>query len=461
MNSLSEKCAIFGIYGKHLDVSRLTYFGLYALQHRGQESSGISVANGKNIRTHKATGLVAQVYNEKILEKMQGHIAIGHNRYATSGGTFFQHTQPVATVKNQLVLAHNGNLPETKKLKAFLKSKKITTRGMNDSELMHKAIEYYLLKGLSLKEAVKAAFPLFTGAYCLLIMTNKELVGIRDEYGIRPFSLGRLNDGYVLSSETCALDTMNATYIRDIKPGEMVVINKDGLTSYQLAKPKQKLDIFEFVYFSRPDSILLGKRVYNVRENLGRELAKEFTHKADAIIPVPESAIPAAIGFSKQSGIPFEFGLIKNRYIGRTFIMPDQKLRESGVRMKLNPIKEVIQGKTIIVIDDSIVRGTTSKQIVSMLRTAGAKKVYVLSSCPPVKYPDFYGIATPLQKDLIGSRMKVSQIQKHIGADKLYYLSYKGLIKATELAEDIFCTSCFTGVYPIDIGENAKTIKHV
>ncbi len=461
MDSILEKCAVFGVYGKGLDVAKLTYFGLYALQHRGQESSGISVADGKTIRTHKATGLVAQVYTEEGLESMRGYIAIGHNRYATSGGIFQQHTQPVTTPKNRLVLAHNGNLPQTKKLEAFLEAKKIKTEGMNDSELVHKAIEYYLLHGLSLKDGIKKAFPLLTGAFCLLLMTKDELVAIRDEYGIRPLSLGRLNGGYIISSETCAMDTVNATYIRDIAPGEMVVINSRGIKSFQLAKPKQKLDIFEFVYFSRPDSMLLGKRVYVVRENLGRELAKEFSKKADAVIPVPESAIPAAIGYSKQSGIPLELGLIKNRYIGRTFIMPDQKLRESGVRMKLNPIKEVISGKNLIVIDDSIVRGTTSKQLVAMLRRAGAKKVYVLSSCPPVKYPDFYGIATPKQKDLIAARMSVSKIQKFIGADGLYYLSYKGMIAATGLSERLFCTSCYTGIYPIDIGDRAKTIKKV
>lgn len=458
IENIREKCAVFGIYGAH-NAARLTYFGLYALQHRGQESSGISASNGKIINTHKGMGLVAQVYQEQDFEKLEGHQAIGHNRYSTSGGSFHEHTQPFIDAKGSFVLAHNGNLPTVEKLVSFLQKKGIPTEGFNDSGLMHAAILYYLHSGKTLEEAIKKAFPLFTGAFSLLVMTKDKVAAVRDTYGIRPLCLGKLNGGYVFSSETCALDTVNATYIRDVEPGEMIVVDKKGLHSTILAKAKPRLDIFEFVYFSRPDSNLLGKSIYKVRENLGRELAKEFPIQADVVIPVPDSAIPAAIGYAHQSGIPFEFGLMKNRYIGRTFIMPDQRLRDRGVQMKLNPVPEVLKGKRIIVIDDSIVRGTTSKKLVKMLRDAGAKEVHLLSSCPPVKYPDFYGINTPFQKDLIGANMSVSEIEKFISADSLHYLSYKGLIKATGLPEKVFCTSCFTGNYPIDIGAHAKNIR--
>jgi amidophosphoribosyltransferase len=368
-----EKCALFGVFGEGMAASRLTYFGLFALQHRGQESSGIAASDGKTIKIHRNLGLVAQVYNEEDLQKLPGHLAIGHNRYSTSGGSFSEHTQPIGTKNDIVTLAHNGNLPTTEKLEKFLIRKGIATNGLNDSGLMQTLIKYYLVKGFTLEKAIAKSYPLFTGAFCILVMTKDKIAAVRDPYGIRPFSLGKLNGGYIFSSETCALDTVNAEHIRDIKPGEMVVVDNEGLHSYTLAQAKPKLDIFEFVYFSRPDSTLLGKRVYDVRKNLGRQLAKEFKVKADVVIPVPDSAIPAALGFSHQSGIPFEYGLVKNRYIGRTFIMPDQKLRDRGVQMKLNPIEEVIKGKRVVVIDDSIVRGTTARKLVTMIRDAGAK----------------------------------------------------------------------------------------
>lgn len=456
-DKLQEKCAVFGVFG-HETAARLTYFGLYALQHRGQECSGIAASDRKKIRTHKGLGLVAQVYQESDFEKLEGNMAIGHNRYSTSGGTAPEHIQPVASANDIVALAHNGNLPDTKKLEKFLRLKGISTDGYNDSELMQLAIKYYLVKGQSLEKAIERTFPHFSGAFSLLVMTKDTMVAVRDRFGIRPLSIGRLNGGYVVASETCALDTVNAYEVRDVKPGEMVTITDKGITSTILARPKQKLDIFEFVYFSRPDSMLLGKRVYEVRKNLGAELAKECKIQADVVIPVPDSAIPAALGFSAVSKIPFEFGLVKNRYIGRTFIMPDQKLRDRGVQMKLNPIAEIIKGKSVVVVDDSVVRGTTARKLVKMIRDAGAKQVHLLSSCPPVRFPDFYGIDTPDQKDLIAATMTIQQIQEYIGADSLHYLSYKGLIKATGLPESLFCTACFTGDYPIDIGEHAKYI---
>lgn len=458
-DNLHEKCAVFGVYGRNIDAARLTYFGLYALQHRGQEASGIAVSNGSKLKVHKSLGLVPQVYTEEDLERLKGHIAIGHNRYSTSGGSTPEHNQPVARSAEILALSHNGNLPQTHKLEKFLTSRGIDITDINDSEMMHAVLKYYIVKGLTLEDAVKKSYPLFTGAFCILILTKDKLAAVRDPYGIRPLSIGKLPDGsYVFSSETCAFSTINAEYVRDVEPGEMVVLSEKGITSYQLAKPNQKLDIFEFVYFSRPDSNLLGKSVYSVRKNLGVQLAKEFPIQADVVIPVPDSAIPASIGYSVASGIPFEFGLVKNRYIGRTFILPDQNLRDRGVQMKLHPLKEVLENKSVIIIDDSIVRGTTAKKLVKMVRDAGAREVHLMSSCPPVRFPDFYGIDTPSQNQLIAATTSLEEVRKFIGCDTLSYLSYKGLITATGLPESVFCTSCFTGEYPIPIGDHQKEI---
>lgn len=461
---LHEKCALFGVYGrKGLQAARLTYFGLYTLQHRGQESSGISASNGKQIRTHKGLGLVSHVYNEENFKDLKGHIAIGHNRYSTSGGSHDSHSQPVTSHRgsnDMLVLAHNGNLPEHDNLTKFLREKGFYTDHLNDSELMHQVIRYFLVKTGSLEEAVKQSFPMFKGAFCLLVMTKDKIVAVRDSYGIRPFALGKLGGGYVFSSETCAFDTVDGIFIRDIKPGEMIVVSPKGLKSYQLATPTPKLDIFEFVYFARPDSMLLGKRVYDTRRRMGVELAHENPILADVVIPVPDSAIPAAIGYASALKIPLEFGLTKNRYIGRTFIMPDQHLRERGVEMKLNPIKEVIKGKRVIIIDDSIVRGTMSRKLVSMLRKKGAKEVHFLVSSPPIRFPDFYGMDTRSQKELIGASLSIPRIKKFIGVDSLYYLSYKGLLSAIGVPEENLCTACFTGDYPIDIGRNKRYIKY-
>ena len=324
---------------------------------------------------------------------------------------------------------------------------------------MYEAIRYFLLKGFELEDAIKECVPYFSGVYCLLVMTKDKIAAIRDACGIRPMVIGKLNGGFVISSETCALNTVGAQFIREISPGEMVIFTKSGMRSYKVLPPTQKIDIFEFVYFARPDSVILGKSVNEVRKNFGRRLAVEYPVKADIIVPVPDSGIPASLGYSEVSGIPFDFGLIKNRYVHRTFIQPTQKLREKDVEMKLNPMKHVLKDKRVVVIDDSIVRGTTSKKIVSMIRAAGARQVHLLISSPPVKYPDFYGINTPNQKDLIASTMTDSEITKFIGADSLYYLSFKGMIDATGLQESIFCTSCFSGEYPIDIGERMKNIE--
>lgn len=459
ISPIGEKCGVFGVYGKGLEAARLVHAGLWALQHRGQESSGISSSNGLSIHTHKGTGLVAHVYSEENLESLNGYIAIGHNRYSTSGGSDFLHNQPVIREGELFALAHNGNLPVTKKLERFLQGKHLDISKMNDSEMMYMALSIFLKQGLSIEEAVKKSYPFFTGVFSLLIMTNNKLLAVRDTCGIRPLAIGKMKNGYIFSSETCALNTIKAEYLREVKPGEMVVIDDKGLHSYQIKKGKEKLDIFEFVYFSRPDSMLLGKNVNEVRKNLGRILAQEHTINADIVIPIPDSAIPAAIGYSEISKVPFDHGFIKNRYIHRTFIRPAQNLREVDVEIKLNALSEVLNGKRVIIIDDSIVRGTTSKKIVTIVRRAGAKEVHLLISSPPVLYPDFYGINTPHKKDLLASEMSTFEIEKYIKADSVRFLSYKGLIKATGLKENIFSTSCFTGVYPIDIGiENRKVI---
>lgn len=455
---LGEKCGVFGVYGKELDVARITFFGLFALQHRGQESSGIASSDGKRIESRKGMGLVAQVFSEDDIKKLSGHVAIGHNRYSTAGGSHVDQAQPTIAGDWSIALAHNGNLPSTVALEKFLRERKIETSGLSDSRMIALAIAALVDEGAPLEDAIKKAYPLMTGAFSILIMTKDKLIAIRDECGIRPLSIATLNGGYIFSSETCALQTVGAEFSRDVLPGEMVIIDENGIRAEQLAKPNPKLDIFEFVYFARPDSHLLGKSVYSVRRNFGVRLAKEYPLRADVVIPVPETAIPVAIGYANESGIPLETGLIKNRYIHRTFIEPEQHIRDQGVKAKLTPIAEVIKGKRVAVIDDSIVRGTTSRKIVEMLFGAGAKEVHFLVSSPPVMFPDFYGIDTPKQKNLLASDKSIPEMKAYLGATSLNFLSYNGMIKATGIPEDQFSTSCFTGEYPIDIKERMKEI---
>lgn len=458
MSDLGEKCGVFGVYGKGLEAARLAFFGLYALQHRGQESSGIATSDGENMYCHKKMGLVAQVFEEKDIQKLKGHMAIGHNRYSTSKSSHVKHAQPAYIEDVGLTLVHNGNLPSTALLENFLGSKNIAYKTLSDSEMVAEAVAVYMREGIHLEDAIPKVFPLVTGAFSILMMDKHSVVAIRDNYGIRPLSVASLNGGFVFSSETCALHPIGATGLRDVLPGEMVVVNESGMRSVQIAMGIQKLDIFEFVYFARPDSILLGKSVYGVRKNFGVELAKEYPLDVDVVIPVPETAVPVAIGYSQTLKIPLETGLIKNRYIHRTFIQPEQHIREQGVKLKLTPLVEVIAGKKVAVVDDSIVRGTTSKQIVDILFEAGAKEVHFLASSPPVRFPDFYGIDTPRQEDLIGAQKTPEEIKTFLGATSLHYLSYQGMIRATGLPEESFCTSCFTGEYPIDIKERAKEI---
>jgi amidophosphoribosyltransferase len=460
MEKLGEKCAVFGIYGNGLDVSRLAFFGLYSLQHRGQENSGIATTDGEDMYCHKGVGLVSQVFNEKIIQSLPGHIAVGHNRYSTSSGAGIEYAHPIEVSDKSITLVHNGNLPSTTLLENFLKEKGVEMKSGSDSMIITESIHTLMKEGKTVESAIEEIFPLMTGSFSLLIMTKDKLIALRDEYGIRPLSIAKLNGGFVFASETCAFHPIGAHFFRDVNPGEMVVVDEQGLKIKQIVKGTQKLDIFEFVYFSRPDSTLLGKSVYDVRKKFGKKLAEEYLIDADVVIPIPETSIPVAIGYASASGIPFEMGIVKSRYIHRTFIEPEQHIRDQGVKLKLAPLKEFIENKRVIIVDDSIVRGTTSRQIVKMLFEAGAKEVHFVISSPPVKYPDFYGIDLPKQDALLASKMTVSEMNKYLGSTSLNFLSYDGMIEATGLPESVFCTSCFNGNYPIDLRERKGEVMY-
>lgn len=450
---IKEKCAVFGAYTNNSLASYYTYLGLSALQHRGQESSGISVLKDKHIITYKNPGLVSEVFNSNILHRLKGKFGIGHNRYSTSGGTSINHIQPIHSNASNITLAHNGNIASLNKLKTFFRKNKISYEKLNDSGMICEAISFLVGKGLKTTDAIKEVFDLLTGSFSLLVLDHKGITAVRDRFGIRPLVMGELNGNYFFASETCALDAVEAKFLKEVYPGEMIRIDEEGIHSEQIVEPIQKLDIFEFIYFARNDSMLLGQSIYEVRKNLGKNLALENKINGDIVVPVPESAIPASIGFSQESGIPIEYGLQRNRYIQRTFIMPSQENREKMVKQKLNVINEVIRGKRIILIDDSIVRGTTSKKIVSIIRESGAKEIHMLVSSAPIIYPDFYGIDLPDRSELIAANKTIKEIADYIGVDSLNYLSIDSMIKSTGLAKSLFCTSCFTGEYPIDVSE--------
>jgi len=455
-----EACGIFGVYALGEDVSTLTYFGLHALQHRGQESAGIAVADGNTIIIYKDMGLVPQVFDERNLASLQGDIAIGHTRYSTTGSTHWENAQPIykAFKGGSLALAHNGNLTNTKTLRENLSKNGQRFRSTSDSEVIASLIASY--SDMGIEDAIAETMKQLEGAYSLVILTEDKLFAVRDPYGIRPLVIGKLSGNYIIASESCALNIIGADYVRDVMPGELVVINGDGLKSIQAEEPKKlSLCVFEFIYFARPDTRLLGRLLYSAREAMGVELAKEAPANADLVIGVPDSGVPAAIGYSQQSGIPYREGLVKNRYIGRTFIQPTQNIRQAGIKIKLNPLCEVIGDKSIVVVDDSIVRGNTSKKLIEMLRDAGAREVHVRISSPPVKWPCFYGIDTADQAQLIAANNAVEEIREFIGADSLSYLSIKGLIKATESDKENFCCACFDGEYPIELSEELKITK--
>jgi amidophosphoribosyltransferase len=460
-----EACGVFGIYAPGEDVAKLTYFGLYALQHRGQESAGIATFDGEKVHLHKDMGLVSQVFNESSLGHLPGNLAVGHTRYSTTGSSRVVNAQPVVveTRLGSLALAHNGNLVNTKELREELLSRKCEFVSTTDSEAIAVAIGLEVDNGKGWLEAAISAFGMCQGAFSLTIATPQGVMGVRDPHGVRPLVIGILPTTpvrYVLASETCGLDIIGAEFLRDVEPGELVWITEEGMASFHWSQQqKRKLCIFEMIYFARPDSQMEGESLYSYRLRIGRLLAAESPTDADIVIGVPDSGIPAAIGFSQASGIPYAEGLIKNRYVGRTFIQPTQTMRESGIRMKLNPLKDVLEGKRVIIIDDSIVRGTTSRKIVKALRDAGATAVHMRISSPPVTHPCFYGIDTDNQDQLIAATKSVAEIAAQIGVDSLAFLSWDGMLKATNEDPMSFCSACFTGDYPIDVPEVVKRSK--
>lgn len=465
-----EACGVFGVFAPGIEAVKLAYFGLYALQHRGQESAGIATyTTDGQIHSYKNMGLVSQVFSEPILNDLPGYIAVGHTRYSTTGSSRVANAQPVVveTSQGSLALAHNGNLVNTVAFREKLLAKNCPLETTTDSEVIAYAISEAIKTGKDWHQSAISACQQSEGAFSLVIGTPTGILGIRDPQGIRPLVLGTIENEdnpdkphYVLASETCALDIIGATHVREIEPGEIVHITADGITSETwAAKPERKLCIFEMIYFARPDSHMKGESLYSYRLRLGHHLGKESPIDADMVIAVPDSGVPAAIGYSQASGIPYAEGLIKNRYVGRTFIQPTQAMREIGIRMKLNPLRDVLEGKRIIIVDDSIVRGTTSYKIVRALREAGATEVHMRVSSPPVTHPCFYGIDTDDQDQLIAATTSTADIAEKIGVDSLNYLSWEGMLAATGRNPGNYCSACFTGDYPISIPEPLKRTK--
>jgi len=443
-----EECGVFGIYG-HPDAANLTYLGLYSLQHRGQESAGIVSSDGKKLHSEKAMGLVADIFNEERIKRLPGSMAIGHNRYSTTGESININIQPIHVnfALGGLAIAHNGNLVNAGILKDELEAYGSIFQSTMDSEVVIHLIAQSRMANLH--ERIVDALGHVQGSYSLLLMTEKELIAVRDPNGFRPLALGELDGAYVLASETCAFDLIEATYLREVEPGEMVVINSSGLhSSFPFKQVEPSHCIFEYIYFARPDSMVFGQNVYTIRKEFGRQLARETMVPADVVIPVPDSGVPAALGYAEEAGIPFDLGLIRNHYVGRTFIEPRQTIRHFGVKIKLNPVKDALKGKRVVVVDDSIVRGTTSKKIIKMIRNAGAAEIHMRVSSPPTSYPCFYGIDTPTRQELIASTHSIEEIRKYITADTLGYISMSGIQKVVKRPMN-FCAACFDGEYPV------------
>jgi len=459
-DSPEEACGVFGVYAPGEDVGRVTYFGLYALQHRGQESAGIAVTSGDGILVIKDMGLVSQVFDESSFVTLQGDCALGHVRYSTTGSTYWENAQPVyeSTPRGPLAVAHNGNLVNTDVLREQLVQEGATFTSSTDTEVMASLLSHS--EAPTTADAIAETFPRMVGAYSVVILTEAGLFGVRDPYGLRPLCIGATDNGWFLASETAALDVVGAKFVREVEPGELVHIGPGGLEARRFVEdPEPSLCIFEFIYFARPDSVLYDRVLYDARKEMGMHLAEEAPVEADIVIPVPDSGVPAAIGFAEKSGIPFGEGLIKNRYIGRTFIQPTQSIRQLGVRLKLNPLTQAISGKRLVVVDDSIVRGTTSRKIVEILKEAGAAEVHMRVSSPPISCPCFYGIDTAVKSELIASRLSVAEIRDFLGADSLHYLGMDNLVKSCRSPKDRFCTACFDGNYPIDVPEEMHMSK--
>ncbi len=469
---MKHECGVFGVFG-HPEAANITYLGLYALQHRGQESAGIVSCHEGRMHRHREMGMVHDVFTEETLDRLSGESAIGHVRYSTTGSSLLVNAQPILVdyARGPLAIAHNGNLVNAQVLRAELEERGSIFQSTSDSEVIVHLVARSPKKGLrdSLIEALRQV----KGAFSLLVMDQENLIAARDPYGFRPLCLGKLKEAFLVASESCAFDIVDAEFVRELEPGELLVINRSGVHSFSVGDTKPSrmgLCIFELIYFSRPDSVVFGRDVERVRQNLGAALHRERPVEADLVIPVPDSSNAAALGYFHESGIPFEMGLIRNHYIGRTFIEPSQSIRDFGAKIKYNPLKTALRGKRIVVVDDSIVRGTTSRKIVKMIRNAGAKEIHTRISSPPITHPCFYGIDTPTRKELIASTHEVEEIRKYLRVDTLHYLSVEGLVKAAGGERDDFCLACFTGDYPISLAvdfdkhyydrkRNAVTVK--
>jgi amidophosphoribosyltransferase len=469
-DKMHEECGVFGVFADGEDVANLTYFGLYALQHRGQESAGIAVSDGQAITEHKDMGLVSQIFDQASLARLRGHIAIGHTRYSTTGSAKLPNAQPMRFEHPQLgpfLLAHNGNLTNAQAMRARLESEGVAFASSSDSEIIGRLLAK--TPGETLDAVLAKALPGVDGAYCLILLSRDELVAARDPLGIRPLCLGRLadleaapGDGHILASETCALDVVGAQFVREIEPGEIVSVSACGLRSTKIPRQagRRAMCSFEFIYFARPDSVLMGQSLYEARRAMGRELAGESPADCDIVITLPDSGTPAAVGFAQAANIPFVEGMIKSRYITRTFIQPTQRLRESGTRLKFNPMRHVLEGKRVVLVDDSIVRGTTTRRIVEELRRAGAAEIHLRIASPPIMWPCFMGIDMASRSELIAAHRDEEGVRRIVGADSLRYLSLLGLRRAMGRPDgDGFCFACFTGEYPVAVPEGGSEGK--
>ncbi len=466
-----DECGVFGVWAPGEDVAKLTYYGLYALQHRGQESAGIATSDGSRINVYKDMGLVSQVFDENTLNSMSGHLAVGHCRYSTTGASHWANAQPTLgpTQNGTVALAHNGNLTNSAQLAEMVEAKQLADGGKVRGEIAQgnttdTALVTALLtgsEGQSLEETALELLPKIDGAFCFVFMDENTMYAARDPHGVRPLVLGRLDRGWVVASEQPGLATVGASFIREIEPGELIAIDESGVRSTRFAEATPKGCVFEYVYLARPDASIAGRSVYEARVEMGRQLARENSADADIVIPVPESGTPAAIGYAEESGIPFTHGFVKNAYVGRTFIQPSQTLRQLGIKLKLNALETVLRGKRVVVVDDSIVRGNTQRAVVRMLREAGAAEVHVKISSPPVKWPCFYGIDFATRAELIANGAAVDEIGKSIGADSLAYISEEGMIGASMQPREKLCTACFTGDYPIALPGDERRGKNL
>ncbi len=456
LDGFHEECGVFGVFG-HPEAANLVYLGLYGLQHRGQESAGIVSSNGKTLISHRGMGLVADIFNSEVIQRLEGTLAIGHNRYSTTGSTTLKNCQPLVVeyARGGLAVAHNGNLVNFAELRERLERSGAIFQSSSDSEVIIHLVA--ASRATTLLDGIVDALSQIRGAYSLLFLTERQMIAARDPFGFRPLVLGKLKNATVVASETCALDLVRADYLREVEPGEVVIIEESGLRSLRpfAAMPTRRC-IFEYVYFSRPDSTVFGRNVYQVRKQQGRALARECPAAADVVVPVPDSGVPAALGYAEEAGLPFEFGLIRSHYVGRTFIEPAQAIRHFGVKIKFNPVPAVLEGRRVVLVEDSLVRGTTLRKVIPMLRQAGAREIHMRIAAPPTTHSCFYGIDTPTREELLASHQSIEEIRRFIGADSLGYLSWEGLYSFDGHQSAGFCDACFTGKYPVEVPERGR-----